>query len=159
MYTAWTSTLIDLNSLNVNQENLVFYTNNLDSLIKALEKENKVECLKLLSNSFTLMTSYYDEYSEDPTKQNVYQTKSNILSAYALVDEDNWEDINIFLTNAQTIFLNIVNSPIENSSKISNINKAYILLNQLKTSAENEDRNTFYINYKNVMKELDVLNM
>ena len=38
-----------------------------------------------------------------------------------------------------------------------NINKSYILLNELFKSVDLKNKDSFYINYKNLMDELDII--
>ena len=157
MYATWTTILIDLNALNVNQDNLKQYSQILDNVTKAVQKEDKKATAKELANLYSLIASYTKDYSSDTKKINILVTKSNILYAYALVEDDKWEDMKKYIQNAQIAYNNIINGNIQNSNNINSINKSYILLNELEESTNTKDKSIFYINYKNLMQELEVL--
>lgn len=157
MYATWTTILIDLNALNINQDNLKQYSQILDDVTKAVQKEDKKATASELANLYSLIASYTKDYSSDTKKINILATKSNILYAYALVEDDKWEDMKKYIQNAQVSYNNIINGSIQNTDDINSINKSYILLNELEKSTNTQDKSIFYINYKNLMQELEIL--
>lgn len=157
MYRSWTTILIDLNSLNVNQDNLLKYSTILDNITKAVQKENKKETLYQLADLYRLLVLYIKDYSKDNLKVNILDTKSNILYAYTLLEESKWQDMKNYIKKAQSSYTNIINSNLQNSQNIANINKVYILLNEIDKGIDTKDKNIFYIKYKNLMQELEVL--
>lgn len=157
MYQTWTTVLIDLNTLNTNKDNLKRYSTTLDSVTKAVQKEDKKATATELANLYSLLASYTKDYSNDTKKINLLNTKSNILFSYALAEDDKWQDMKSSIKKAQNAYNNILNGGIQNNGNISSINKAYILLNEIEKSTDTKDKNIYYINYKNLMKELEVL--
>ena len=158
MYQTWTTVLIDLNSLNVNQEDLKKYSTTLDSVTKAVQKEDKKTTATELANLYSLLVSYTRDYSDDSKKTNLLDTKSNILQAYALAEDDNkWQEMKSNINKAQKAYGNIMNSGLQDGININNINKAYILLNEMEKSTDTQDKSIFYINYKNLMQELETI--
>lgn len=158
MYSTWTTVLIDLNSLNVNKDNLLKYTSTLDNVTKALESKHKETAMEELANLYSLLASYMKDYSDNTTNIYILETKSNILYAYALAEyNDKWTQINEKLKLAQASYMNIVNNRSNDKSGTNSINKAYILLNEIQKTTDKADRKVFYINYKNLMQELDAI--
>ncbi len=158
MYSTWTTVLIDLNSLNVNKDNLLKYTSTLDNVTKALESKHKETAMEELANLYSLLASYMKDYSDNTTNIYILETKSNILYAYALAEyNDKWTQINEKLKLAQASYMNIVNNRSNDKSGTNSINKAYILLNEIQKTTDKADKKVFYINYKNLMQELDAI--
>lgn len=157
MYRSWITVLIDLNTLNVNQDNLLKYSTTLDSLTKAVQKKDKKETLNQLANLYSLIVSYNKEVSKDNQKNSILDTKSNILYAYALAEGDKWQDMKNHIKKAQSAYNNVINSNLQNNQNVSNINKAYVLLNEIDKGIDTKDKSIFYIKYKNLMQELEVL--
>lgn len=157
MYHTWPTVLIDLNALNVNRDNLLKYATTLDNITKAVEKEDKKQSLQGLADLYGLTAGYVKEYSNDSKKVSILDTKSNILYAYVLAEDENWQDMRTSLQKAQYSYNNIMNSKLQNSNTIANINQAYVLLNEIENSIDTKDKNIFYINYKNLMQELEIL--
>lgn len=157
MYQTWNTVLIDLNSLNVNQDNLLKYTTMLDNLTQAVQKEDKKAALYRLADLYGLLVTYVKEYSNNNQKIILTEVKSNILYAYASIEDSNWKDMQNSIKKAQNIYNNMMNSTLQNSGNTTNINKAYVLLNEIYKSTDTKDKDIFYINYKNLMRELEII--
>lgn len=157
MYQTWNTVLIDLNSLNINQDNLLKYSTVLDNLTKAVQKEDKKNTLYRLADLYGLLVTYSKEYSNDNEQIVLLDVRSNILYAYALIEDGKWQEMQDYIKKAQNVYNNMMNSALQNNENITNINKAYVLLNEIYKSTDTEDKNIFYINYKNLMQELEII--
>lgn len=158
MYHTWTTVLLDLNALNINQDDLLKYTTVLDNVTKAVQKEDKKVTLYQLANLYQLLVTYTKQYANDNKKVSILETKSNVLNAYALAEESRWQEMKDSIKKAQNSYNNVMNSNLQNNGKNnSSMNKAYVLLNELQKSIDTKDKSIFYINYKNLMQELEIL--
>lgn len=155
MYTSWTTILIDLTTLNVNRDNLLKYNQIMDTMIGNLEAEKKEECLKNGADLYSLLVTYIQDVFGDSNLISLYKVKSNILYAYSRVDAKDWDSVNNYIQTAISEFGNIMNNQVNNINDIDSINKAYVLINELKEDAVNKTGSVFYINYKNLMQELE----
>lgn len=160
MYATWTTVLIDLNALNVNRDNLLKYNSTLDDVTQALENKDKKVAMMKLADLYSLLVSYIKDYSNDSKTVQVLDTKSNILYAYAFAEyDDKWSEMKDNIKKAQSAYTNIINSQLQNNDNTNNINKAYILLNEIEKSTNKKNKNIFYINYKNLMQELEIIQL
>lgn len=157
IYSNWPSTLIDLNSLNVNQDNLIKFNDNLNQLVITLDGEDRNQSLLKLADLYGLINLYYSEYSDDTIKENVIATKSYIARAYALIEsDDKWDEIKQNITNARVQYNNVMNNSLQEGN-INSINKSYILLGEMEKNVDSKNKKVFLINYKNLMQELDII--
>ena len=64
----------------------------------------------------------------------------------------------IEITKAENIFASLVNDArfVEDKRKY-NINKAYVLIGEMKNSLDTKDTDIFYVKYKNTIEELNIL--
>ena len=160
MYSTWTTVLIDLNALNVNNTNLLKYNSTLDDITQALENEDKKTSMIKLADLYSLLVSYIKEYSSNNRLIQLLDTKSNILYAYSLAEyEDKWSEMKNYTDKAQNVYNIIINNELKNNDSTNNINKAYVLLNEISKSTSKKSKNIFYINYKNLMKELEIIQL
>lgn len=155
MYDTWTSILIDLTTLNVNKDNLLKYNDLLDEIIVGLEKKDKITCLNKLTDLYNLIVLYTKDFAGDDQKVHVYTVKSNVLYAYANATQENWNKVREYVSNAKQEFNSIMNNQVNNVDNIDIINKAYILINELEEDGKNENKTIFYINYVNLIQELN----
>ena len=155
MYTSWTTILIDLTTLNVNKDNLLKYNQLMDTMIGNIEAKKKEDCLKNGADLYGLLVTYIQDISGDSNLTSLYKTKSNIIYGYSKVDVQDWDSVNNYIQTAIKEFGNIMNNQVNNIKDIDSINKAYVLINELKDDAVNKNGSVFYINYKNLMQELE----
>lgn len=152
MYSAWTTIMIDLSSLNVNKDDLLKFNSTLDKISSSLEQKDKENALLNCSDLYSLLSKYVKDFSEENSK--IYNVRSNILYSYSEIERDNWEEAVNYIKKADENFASILNNQINNIDKIDIINKAYVLLNELQEDCNSKDRKVFLINYSNLMQEL-----
>ena len=155
MYLSWTTVMMDLTSLNVKKDNLLKYNDVLDKITKDFEKEDKSSSLIHLADLYNLLELYIKDIGSDNQKVSLFIVESNILYAYSYIEQDNWNKVLEYIGSAKQEFSNIINNQINNVNNIDVINKSYILINELEKNANNKDKNIFYINYSNLMQELE----
>lgn len=157
MYSTWTTVLMDLTTLNVNKDNLLKYNDTLGKIVDNLENEDKEAALVNLADLYNLLTLYIQDFSDDNNNKSLFVVKSNILYAYAYIETDDWDKVNDYVSKAKTEFANIVNGQVYNVSKIDKINKAYILINEVEKNSNEKNKSVFYVNYINLIQELENL--
>lgn len=155
MYDSWTTILIDLTTLNVNKENLLKFNSTLDQIVKDLDNEDKSASLMHIADLYNLLTLYMKDFAADREETKIYNVKSNILYAYSFVETDEWNNVKTYVGNAKNEFSNILNNQVNNRNNIDEINKAYILINELEEDCNTQNKNVFYVNYRNLMQELE----
>lgn len=155
MYDSWTTILIDLTTLNVNKENLLKFNSTLDQIVKDLDNEDKSSSLVHIADLYNLLTLYMKDFAADREETKIYNVKSNILYAYSFVETDDWNTVKNYIGNAKNEFSNILNNQVNNKNSIDEINKAYILINELEEDCNTQNKNVFYVNYRNLMQELE----
>ena len=102
-----------------------------------------------------LLTLYMKDFAADREETKIYNVKSNILYAYSFVETDEWNNVKTYVGNAKNEFSNILNNQVNNKNSIDEINKAYILINELEEDCNTQNKNVFYVNYRNLMQELE----
>lgn len=151
LHTSWTTIMIDLHSLNIKNDDILSFSNNLDSLILNIEREDKRTTLNSLASLYAIIPVYINQYSDDNYEENLAYTKAYIINSYVLLEDDKWEDMQAEVTKAQEYFNLVINSINTKSSQIF-INKTYVLLNEIKNSINLKDKKLYYMKYKNLME-------
>lgn len=155
MYSIWPTVMMDLTILNVNKDDLIKYNNILDQITKDFENEDKKLSLIHLADLHNLLSIYIKEFCSDNEKISNFIVKTNILYSYANIEIENWNKLKEYIEKAKQEFSNIINNQINNVNDMDVVNKAYILINELEKNINNKDKNIFYINYSNLMQELE----
>lgn len=153
LHTSWTTIMIDLHSLNIKNDDILSFSNNLDALILNIEREDKRATLNSLASLYAIIPIYINQYSNDNYEENLEYTKAHIINSYVLLEDDKWEDMQKEVTKAQEYFNLVINSVNTKSSQIF-INKTYILLNEMKNAINLKDKKLYYMKYKNLMENI-----
>ena len=151
LHTSWTTIMIDLHSLNIKNDDILSFSNNLDALILNIEREDKRTTLNSLASLYAIIPAYINQYSDDNYEENLAYTKAYIINSYVLLEDDKWEDMQAEVTKAQEYFNLVINSINTKSSQIF-INKTYVLLNEMKNAINLKDKKLYYMKYKNLME-------
>ncbi len=154
LYSSWTTIVLDLYKINISNDDILAFNKDLDVAIQAIKSEDKVQTLNSLSKLYSYIPKFSIAFNNNKIS-NIYQTKSNLLNAYVLVEQDNITELQKQLSNAEQAFLPIVNDITSQNNNQSNINKAYILIKELQNYTNTDDKDVFYIKYKNLIQELN----
>lgn len=153
----WAIIAIDLYSFNVNNEDITGFNTALGNAILSIKDENKEEALTNLTEMYSYIPKYLKAISAENSIQNIYQTKEHILTAYALVERDDWNGIKTRVNEARNSFNSIMSDTDYTSKNKYKVDKAYILINDLVAAIPNNDATIFYMKYKNVIQALNVM--
>ena len=156
LFTAWSTIILDLNSLSISNEDILAYNSNLDSLLKALKDNDKANSAISLANLYSLNSKYINESSKDDESKKLAYIKSNVISAYSLVTAEKWEQVNQLLDQAEKGLLDVINtSGNTEERKQTKINKSYVMLKELIKTSNEKNAEIFYLKYINLIKELN----
>ena len=104
------------------------------------------------------LPKYLSSINADNYTLNLCYTKLNILNAYVLASTgDRWNDITSCVSEAKSNFSSIVSTSENNEKEKSALQKTYVIIENLERMSQINDRDIFYMGYKNVMQELENL--
>ena len=155
LYSSWNTIILDLYKLNINSEDILQFSTVLDRATLSIREENKQDSLAALSDLYSYIPVYLQSYSTNDKEINIQRTKANVMKAYSVVDSENWNEVTVQITNAETSYLNVLNGNTKEDDY--DINKGYILLKELQNSVNEKDNDIFYIKYKNLIEKLNNL--
>jgi hypothetical protein len=154
IYVSWPTITIDLNNQNVSSEDILTFDSNLDNLAIYLKEQNKTNSLICLANMYNTVAKYIESTSNDTINIAIIKIKANIISAYAIIDTDNWDTIYNFLAQADNSMQLLINGEKELTEKKRNkLDKCYIMLKELIKSSNEKNIDLFYLKYVNLINE------
>lgn len=153
----WPTTQLDLKRAGIGEEYLENINVHLNGIAQSILNKDKNSCLVNLYNLYSQIPTYMEIISTDNYIKNLYNTKMDILNAYALANADNkWNEITSSIKSATVQFEKIVNSETKEKEK-DNLEKIYSMLKNLESTVALNNKNIFYMQYKNVMQEISNL--
>lgn len=154
MYISTPTITIDLYSQNINQDDILGFNKECDTLTVAAKAENKVETLASLSRLYDYIPKFL--INDDELNKKIIEAKAEVIKAYSKLDSGNWEEISAEVKSAVDIFSNLLTSATTiDAGKQYSINKSYIMLNELQNAVNIQDSTVFLIKYKNLLEEFE----
>lgn len=157
LYNAWSNITLDLYKININNDDILNFSKDLDTATTVIKNEDKKNTLLALTKLYSHLPKYLSAYSNDELKKGILNTKVNVLGAYAIIEDNNTDQLKQFMTGAEQAYLPVVNNVSNNDGNEYNINRAYIYLKELQNSIGNTDTDIFYIKYRNLIQELNAV--
>ena len=154
IYTIWPTVVADLNALDVNSEDILNFSSVLDKVTLSVKAEDKVTTLNNLVSLYAFLPKYREQFSDDSQAINLDYCKNSIINSYALVEQNNWQEVKKQIENAINYYINIMDGVSTNIQNQNRVSKAYILLNELNSCVNMQDKELYYLKYRNVMEEL-----
>lgn len=155
IYNLWANLIVDLHELNVNNQDILNFSNTLDQVTLSVKQENKYASITNLVSLYSYLPIYVNQFLDDENDKNIFLTKNCVLNTYALIEQQNWDEMKKQTASAIENFSNIMNNIENNERQNKNkITKIYVLLNELYSSIDLKDKELYYIKYRNVMEEL-----
>ena len=158
MYSTWPAINLDLQKQGISNEIINSFSLSLDGVIQSVKNKDKNNTLVNLLNMYINLPKYSLSIAEDSFTQNKYNVKLNILNAYTLVsNNDNWNNAVDSITSAKSFFSNIISTEDLNEDKKNSMQKIYLSIEDLERITQINDKEIFFMGYKNVMQELETL--
>lgn len=157
LYSSISTITLDMLQINVTQEEILTFNNQLDNLAVAVKDENKENTLSQMSTLYDTLATITQKIQGEETYKILVEVKQNIFKAYSKLDSENWSEIAKDINNAITSYSKLLsNTNIETQNQYV-INKGYVLINELKNAVNLKDISVFLIKYKYLLEELNSL--
>ena len=157
MYSTWDTIMMDLYKLNVPTENINGFSRALDETTLSIKNEDVSKSISSLAKLYSYLPTYLEYSTEDNEEINIKLTKQYIIDAFALATNENWGAVSTKVNDAINSFTPVLNDLEFIKGKEHLVNRIYIILNEMQSSLVNNDKDIFFINYKNIMNELNIL--
>lgn len=154
---AWGVVVLDLSSLNVDNNNILGFSSTLDQSILSIENENKSDSLTNIANLYSYLPRFEENISANQSTQNIKQVKSNIIKAYSLLEQEDWTAIETNMSECENTFKNLLNDIEYIQDKEYKVNRTYVLIKELQNSLSYKDKKLFLVKYKNLMESVNTL--
>lgn len=157
LYTSLPSITIDLYQQNINQEDVLGFNSEYDKLTTAVKEQNKEETLLELTNIYEYFPKFLRSSDQDILYTTLVETKLYVFKGYSKLDSENWQEVSDDIKSAIDTYSKLLTSTDIDSRKQYNVNKGYIMLNELQNAANLNSTEVFLIKYKNLLEEMNNL--
>ena len=154
---SWNITMLDLSDLNVPNDTITSFSNSLNACILSIKNEDKNSTITNLNSMYSYIPQFLNNINSDKSKLNIETTKYYIFTTYTNVTQDDWNSANANIGNAERSFLSVLNDTEFSKNKEFKVNKTYLLIKDMQNSLTNNDKDLFYLKYKNLVESITTL--
>lgn len=133
---SWNTLILDLTEVNVSNQDILGFSNNLNDLMIAISKEAEVTIIDKLNDMYAQVVRFREAYASNKNQIQKNKIKSEALSIYSLVNKQDFEGAYTKATEVIENYkglMNDINYAEENSY---NLNKIYVLLEEYRNSIQ-----------------------
>ena len=153
LYQIWDNICLDLLEVNLDSKQITKFTDCLNSSLKWIKEKNKNEAMNNIVQLYKLLPEYCKTALGENEKTISFEIKAKVTEGYVNVSNDKWSEAIKNIEEAEMKFRNIINN---NESKIL-LNQSYIIINELKKAVEIQDKEIFFIQYKNLISRIQLV--
>ena len=159
IFIAWQTMQVDLTDQKVSSEIINKYNSDLNGIANSIIQQNKESTMINYFNLYADICDIVKYISKENNLLNLYYAKLYLLNAYTLSESKKWNEMYESVTNSESYFKNSYNEKTEGANSKDVYQSKYnekiaMSLSNLKDSINLNDKNIFYIQYKNVMQML-----
>ncbi len=156
LYTAWTTISIDLKSVGVEDKTLNEFANHIDNLAVAIKNENAYNTMDSIIQLYDFLPKFVERY-DAVNERNVLDSKYKLIYCYKYATMEDWEKLEEYINSLKMSFSNISSQKEEYKGREKNIENANVIINEIGNSSSIKDKDVFFIKYKNLMQELNII--
>lgn len=156
---AMPSITLDLYDISLNQSDILNFNKEYDNLLSSIKQEDKEKTMSSLNTLYSYIPKFIKNCSNDEQYKTIINTKQYILSAYSILDSEDWDKINAQIKLAVDTYSKLITDINLETEKQYNINKVYIMINDIQNSTTIKSKDIFLIKYKNIIEELNTINI
>ena len=158
IYSVWPTINLDLKEVGASDEYLNKFNLDLNGVAQSINSKDKNSALVNFYNLYFQLPNFLTLVTQDAYKITNYNTKVAVLNAYTLANENNkWKEISESVGRAKNNFNKMFEFVKEDDDRRNDIKKTYAIINDLENCVVLNDKNIFYMQYKNTIQSLETL--
>mgnify|MGYP004456194921 CR=1 FL=1 len=157
IYQVWNTVSIDLYSLNIDSNSILAFNDGLNKATQAVKKQDKTNAINEITGIYGKILDYRKAYDKNTRETDLLTIQYNSVSAYADVTNGKWSDANLKLANAEKLFSNLLNTLTNDYTNQATMSQCYISINELKKAVNLQDKEIFFIEYRNLMSKMEII--
>ena len=146
--------LLDLAELDIEDKDLANLRNEVNNLIIATAEEDELKLLNSCSYLYSLLPNYMEKYSKDINKIDILKLKSYVITSMIEANSLNWKQSLETIDIAESYYNEMLNNLHYIQENSYNMNKIYVLLEELKNVVEKQEVELCKVKYINFIEKI-----
>ncbi len=146
--------ILDLTEIKISNEDLINFRNEINNLNIAIANENEREFLERCSYLYSFVPTMLEEVSQNKNEVNIKKLKSLVLSSFVQSNFLDWERAKESISLADSKYREMMDDVDYMKEYDYNLNKVYVLLEELKNVIDSEEPSLARIKYINFIDKI-----
>lgn len=147
----------DLSEVKVSNDDILAMRNAVNDIIISCGNKDEKLLLQRISYFYSLLPDYLEKYSDNKNKIDIMKLKGLVLSSFVQVDSLNWDEAKNTIGLAESKYKEMMNDIDYMKEYSYNLNKVYILLEEMKNAIELEEVELTKVKYINFIEKIRYL--
>ena len=146
--------MLDLSEIKISNEDLITFRNEINNLNIAITNNNEYELLQRCNYLYSLLPTYLEKISNNQNEINIMKLKSLMISSFIQANFFDWENAKTTIVLAENKYKEMMDDVDYMKEYSYNLNKTYILVEEMKNSIELEEADLVRIKYINFIEKI-----
>ena len=157
LYLTWTTILIDLKEIGVSNEQLNVFSSNLDMVAISIKNQDKNAAIDNLIKLYESLPEFSKNNNAEKESK-ILICKYKLLICYKFANTGDEEQFKKSVEDLKMSFSNVQNMKNEYEGKQHNIKSASVIIDEIASSVDVlNNKDIFFVKYKNLMQELNII--
>ncbi len=143
----------DLSELDISNEDILALRNEVNGLIISAGNEDEYNLLQRASALYALLPNYLEKYSDDKNSIDVMKLKSLALASFVQANFLEWDNAKNSIVLAESKYNEMMNNVDYMKEYSNNLNKIYVLIEELKNAIELEEVELTKVKFVNFIEK------
>lgn len=153
----WSIIMLDLYNVKISNDDIMNFSNTLDQCTVSINAEDKNNAMLYIATLYSYIPKFLNAVPAETSLQSITNTQNYIIMAYVAASAEDWEVVNVNMTNAENAFLNVLNNIEYTKNKEYKVNKSYMAIKNMQNAVKVQDKPLIFLKYKNLMESLNTL--
>lgn len=151
---SWSTLVLDLTEVNVSNENIISFSNDLNYLMISVSDEDEITMLDKINKMYSELIIYKQSYSDYNNEIEKKKIKNGMLSVYVLVNKNDYEGAKKEIANLIEKYKFLMNDTNYAEENKYHLNKIYVLLEEYNNAIQTQNFDLIRMKYISAVEEI-----
>lgn len=146
--------VLDLSEGNLSNDEIVKFSNEVNNLNVFIANKDESGFIQSCSTLYTILSDNFEKISDNKNKVNFMKLKAIVISSFVQSNLTNWDEAKNNINLAESKYKEMMDDIDYMQEYSYNLNKVYILIEELKTVIDSEEKDLARIKYINFIEKV-----
>lgn len=150
----WNTLVIDLTQINVSNEDILSFSNDLNELLITASDESEIGLLEKINDMYKKVIIFKQAYSENKNQIEKNKIKNDVLNIYVLINKGEYSNAKNEINKTVENYKGLMSNMDYANENAYNLNKIYVLLEEYLNSINTENYDLIRMKYIITVEEI-----